>query len=517
MTWRILATVLSGACMALFAPEWNLHGLQWFMFVPMFWALREDTPRHNRWLAFLYGTVAVGSIFWWIVDTVSLFSNIPLPGSIAIHVLFSVAYGLPWLFIWLLVHPFRERMGSFWVLAMPAWVVLVEYVSGFVLLFPYQQGAVQYRVPQIIQLASVTGVAGISFLVLWSNCVIAECVYRWRDRGVIPWRHVAAVTSTVAVVMAFGTYRHDKVEQTLRGADTIRFGQLQSNHGMLWRMDHSARESFEDWRDLTQFIPSGEVDLVVWPEGACPYDLNRGPASKRIEKLAKAGGFDMIVGGGTRERPAEPEMGEQKVLVFNSTYFIDADGNNRGRYDKMIPLPFGEYLPFSEQFPWMWEWLEGPGSFRAGEEAVVFDTPSGKIATPICYEAILSGMCRWFEQPDMLVNVTNDSWFGGPDSSRHHATHQHGMLAALRATELGIPLIRSAYTGVSFVVEPHGNIYAETEAYERVQRKVLIRRATVPTLYARFGDWFVGFCLLLVVGLFRRGIPKVPEKPRWRR
>src|SRR5690606_17314510 len=96
-------------------------------------------------------------------------------------------------------------------------------------------------------------------------------------------------------------------------------------------------------------------------------------------------------------------------------------------YDKMVPLPFGEYLPLAATFPWLGDIIKGPGNFRAGTEPVVFTAGGVRFATPICYEGILSYVCGAFEAPDLLVNVTNDAWFG-----QTAASALHGMLVAVR-------------------------------------------------------------------------------------
>ena len=171
------------------------------------------------------------------------------------------------------------------------------------------------------------------------------------------------------------------------------------------------------------------------------------------------------------------------------------DGEVAGRYDKMVPLPFGEYLPLGETFPWLADLIQGPGSFRAGDAPVVFEGAKARMATPICYEAILGYVCRWYERPDLLVNVTNDAWFG-----QTAASPLHGMLAAIRAVELGIPLYRSAYTGLSFAAEPHGVIHSDTQLFEKVHRIITVRVTRFDTPYARYGDWFVALCVFGLVG-----------------
>ena len=145
----------------------------------MIWALRADTPRANRWLSLLYGTVAVLTIFSWIGETISDFALIWNAGftllvSYVALGLFSIAFGLPYFFLWTSLHPLRRKMGSAWIIALPALLVLIEWISMKVILFPYNQGVSQYEFAPIWQLASVTGIWGISFLVLFVNCAIGE-------------------------------------------------------------------------------------------------------------------------------------------------------------------------------------------------------------------------------------------------------------------------------------------------------------------------------------------------------
>jgi apolipoprotein N-acyltransferase len=268
---------------------------------------------------------------------------------------------------------------------------------------------------------------------------------------------------------------------------------------MEYRMTHPPREAFDDWLDPTRAVATGDVDLVVWAEGASPYDLNvQGERPNLARDLlidtAKKKGFDLVVGGGSRTREPDPEMGELHTNIFNSVYWFGPDGTEVGRYDKMVPLPFGEYLPFGRYMPGLADAL-GIGDFRAGTEPVVFETRYGRAASPICYEAILPSVVRRFEGVQLLITVTNDAWFGDTANP-----HQHAMLAAVRATELGIPVIRTAYTGISMVVEPHGAILHETRPFQDVSRIVTVRNAHVETLYQRFGDWFVLLCAVGLAG-----------------
>jgi len=489
---RIAVTLLAAPILSLLSAPANLYWLHWIAYLPMFWVLREETPRANRWFAFLYGTVAVAVIFRWIVATITLFSNIPAPLAWGILVLFSMAFGLPYFFLWAAVHPLRKRLGDAWIVVLPAWLVVVEWIGMHVILFPYNQGITQFGFLPLWQVASVTGVWGLSYLVLFFNAAVAETIYRDREGRPPPLRWVAAAVATVSILTIWGVVRHDRIERKLAAAPVMRVGMIQTSKTMTHRFSESRKRALYDWVDETKALIAvtepGDVDLVVWSEGSSPYNVHEGKVLEIIGDLAKAGGFEMFVGGGTVNRLAVD--GKEEVEAYNSVYLFGADGAILGRYDKVVPLPFGEYLPLAHVFPWLADLIQGPGDFRAGQFPNVL-VGKHRLATPICYEAILPGLCRRYEHPELFLNPTNDAWFG--DTS---APWQHGMLAASRSVELGLPLVRSGYTGASFVVEPHGRIHSVMPPFVRGNQVVRVRMLDVPTVYRRFGDWFVGVCAL---------------------
>ena len=493
---RLSVATLSGALLALLSAPMNLAAVHWIAYLPMFWVLRADTPRQNRWYALAYGTAAVGTIFRWVPHSIIHFSNIPTAGAYGLLVLFSLAFGLAYVALWAAVHPLRARFGTAWILALPAWQIVIEYVSMFITLFPYSQGVSQYQQMPIFQLASVTGVWGVSFLLFFVNSALAEWMYRRREGREPPVLWISAAFSTVFVVVIWGALRVERIEAILREAPVLRVAQLQTDTTMAHRMSTARQRTFYDWVNATKKIAPGSADLVVWSEGASPFNPTDDNVKTLLGNLARKGNFELLLGGGTITWTKDAN-GESDYEAYNSVYLFGRDGEIKGRYDKNVPLPFGEYLPLSGIFPILNEWIEGPGNFRAGTGT---ETLPGEYnyAAPICYEAILPYVCRRYDNPDVLVNVTNDAWFGeGP------ATFQHGMLATIRATELGRPFIRAAYTGSSLVVSPHGHVHHQTGSFETVNRVVPLRMATVDTLYGRFGDWFVWLCGL---GLLAGGL-----------
>ena len=498
---RLAVTILAALALLLVAPPIGWHALQWLVYLPFFWVLREDRPRANLFFSAVYGVVAVAGIFSWIVDTVALFSNIPLPGAVAILLLFSAVFGSPYILLWVAVHPLRRRFGGLWIVLIPSLQVLIEFAERYVFLFPYNHGVGQYQFLPVWQIVSVTGIWGATWLVWFANCSLAEALYRRRERRPPPVRILAGTATLLALVMALGAWRVSRVEAALANGSVLRVAQIQSPMTMPERLRTPARVTFDFWRSETAKLASGEADLVVWPEGASPYSLQQDRVAEVIGALATAGDFEMVIGGGARER--NPNSGEKTGLIaFNSVYHVDREGRLTGRYDKRVPLPFGEYLPLKgTSLSFLVDWVEGVGNFRAGTEAVLLGGQH-RYATPICYEATLGQVCRLFANPDLIVTVTNDAWFGDT-----RQPYLHEMMAAVRATELGVPMFRSAYTGVSAVIEPHGHIKARTKPFEYVNRVVPVRLAKMETLYVRWGDWFVVACAALFVGaaLYRRG------------
>lgn len=504
---RLLAVALASLLLSLVSPPIGWWWLQWVVLVPVFAVLDLDEPRKNRWLGLVYGAIGVGALFRWLIDTIDVYSNLPWIASAAILLLFSSVFGLQYVLYWGAVVPLRRRLGVLWI---PAWAslwVLTEFVLSQIVIFPYYFGTGQYRVPLLFQVVGITGVMGLTFLLVAFNAVLGEAVLRLRQ-GETRFPAVPFALASVALlaVTIYGRVRFEQVEAGLREAPVLRVAQLQTPYTMEEREQQGYTEGFREWLRWTERIPRGVVDLVVLPEGASPFSLNEyrpgkpNRARELVVETARKVGADLLIGAGRTVLNGDDRE------IYNSVFLFDGQGNELGVYDKMVPLAFGEYFPFSAWLPGLSEMIGGIGDFRAGVAPVVLEAGTGRFAAPICYEAILPRTCALFGEPDLIVNVTNDAWFG--DTA---ASHQHGMLAAVRATELGVPLFRSTYSGVSFVVEPHGHLYAETGLFEEVHDRVEVRKARFPTLYSRFGDWFVAVCAVLFAGLWF-GVPSVPRR-----
>jgi apolipoprotein N-acyltransferase len=217
-----------------------------------------------------------------------------------------------------------------------------------------------------------------------------------------------------------------------------------------WQRANIARQ-FQDLLHLTATPPQDKLTVAIWPESALTFDAAGNPdALAAIATVVPKGGY-VLTGA-----PRLASSPDGKRLAYNSLHAIDDQGRIVATYDKFHLVPFGEYLPLRDILPL--ENTIGRGSFEAGPGPRTIDLPGLPAFSPlICYEIIFPGaVIDEAHRPAWIVNVTNDAWFGyssGP--------FQHLASARLRAIEEGLPLVRSANTGISAVIDAYGHIRAQ--------------------------------------------------------
>lgn len=255
-----------------------------------------------------------------------------------------------------------------------------------------------------------------------------------------------------------------------------------------------------------------DVTHLIWPESSFPFLIQRDPQALRRIGSALPPGTLLVTGAA---RADEPLPGE-RLHFYNSILMIGQDGFVGGRYDKLHLVPFGEYLPGPVdgllRTLGLKQFVAVPGGFTPGEgeEPLPLAVPGlPPVAPSICYEAIFPGaVASHRERPGLLLNVTNDGWFGDTPGPR-----QHFAQARLRAVEEGIPLVRAANTGISAVVDPYGRVTGMLSVgTEGVLDRNLPRNLRERPPYGRFGDVFftvllLGCGLLALLARHRRAPP----------
>jgi len=269
-------------------------------------------------------------------------------------------------------------------------------------------------------------------------------------------------------------------------ADPVHIRVLQPNAAqhLKWRADMIP----VFWRRQLSFTaaPSDPApDLIVWPETAAPFLLDR--AGDALATMSEAAGGVPVMFG--VQRRAGPRS-------YNSLAVIGPSGKLTHIYDKHHLVPFGEYVPFASvlgRFGIKGLAADDVYGYAAGPGPRVLDlgAPLGHALPLICYEAVFPQDLRVATRPRWLVQITNDAWFGtwsGP--------YQHLALAQLRAVEQGLPMVRSANTGVSAIIDPYGRITESLPLNTAGEFTAPLPPALPETIYARTGDWPVALTLL---------------------
>jgi apolipoprotein N-acyltransferase len=245
--------------------------------------------------------------------------------------------------------------------------------------------------------------------------------------------------------------------------------------------------------------------LVVWPETAAPcYLLKDTEWRPWVEALATELSVPLFVG--VPDYEVVLENGVRRVTYTNTGALFDASGQLAGRMDKIRLVPFGERIPFSQWVPFLARVDFGEADFLPGEGPVLFETDGWKFGNLVCFEATYPDLVRDHANAgaELLVNITNDSWFGAGSGAE-----QHKRMAVVRCVESGCGMARCANSGISCGIDAFGRTEGETPLFRRAVAvvDVPLRRGRTP--YARVGDWVgaasaLGTAALVLASFARR-------------
>lgn len=545
-----LPAILSGVLLYLTFFPVNAGFLAWFALVPLLSLVRANVgPRRIYLAAFVGGLVCyVPAIQWMRVAHTAMYASwLFLAVCCALFLAMSV-----WLSRRL------DRLGvPFW-LAVPMGFVAVEYFrshfpTGYTWLEAvglrhpigfgwYLLGHTQHDWPALIQVSDLTGAYGVSFLVALVNAAVWLAIERialvrvWfrdmREMGPPSARPSLAAAGALGLVVVYGSVRLNHGPY----ADGPQVALIQGNLPQDVKNEHGREMAKHFVRLSTEAVrpPAGQPkpDLIVWPETAFPgtwHDYaagatataaplefqrraNTDPANIRDDML-EVWRTPSIFGLNTLEWGAD-----DRLWKYNSALLIDERGRPLGRYDKIHLVPFGEYVPMGETFPFMSMFTpyEGDYSCKPGASWTRFPLVVGDrtyhFACMICYEDSDATLARQYVRPgqpgvDFFVNISNDGWFDG--TAEHE---QHLAVCRFRAVETRRSVVRAVNMGISAIIDPDGRVvalpgptWAESKKVEAVVRGP-VPLGTGTTLYARFGDWLpVGCWAIILLGGFVHG------------
>jgi len=517
---RVLACVVGGCFLFLACPDFDLSPLAWVGAAPLLWAALHPDTKKPFWWGFLGGFVGNAGGFYWIVTFLMRFGHLPLAAALPIDALL-VTYQALTFAIWawatrrLHDHLGGGILGITWLSAIV--YVAVEMAVPYV--FPFYLAITQGWVRPVIQIADLTGPLGVSFLLLLVNGAVVDLVVKRRAA----LRRVGAAAALMAACLVYGQIRIHQVEAARAAAPKLKVGVVQANIGIheKWRQ-HLAAQQLWVHQALAADLEKRGADLIVWPESSYPYAFARDqhadypPGDQRRAKL----GFKTPLLFGTLTH------GGAAPYPYNSAMLLDENDQVRGLFDKNLLVVFGEYIPYYEQMKWVKRLIPETSNWARGTEVETFplDIKGGsvkaQVAPMICYEDIFPSFGRRLaaKRPNLLVNLTNDAWFGKTSEPWEHMS-----LAVYRAVELRLDLVRAVNTGVSSVIDSTGRVVAKTRVVDpdeppKPRPETLLEEVAVQeawTVYARLGEWVGSLCLLLVAVLGLRARSKAGLPVRW--
>ncbi len=488
----LVLAALSGALLAATFPSLGLWPLAWFALIPLFFALNGATVKTGFWLGALQGIVFFAGTVYWVTNSVHFYGNIPLIPAILITLLLCAYLAIYPALFGAGVVLLQAQRPIMMLIAVPALWTALELARTYVFSgFPWALlGYSQYRFLPVIQISDLTGVYGISFLLVLTNVSLALFL---RDRRTMA--PVLAAACILSLVLVYGIIQL-RAPQSASGF-TVSVVQGNIEQDRKWDPAYQ-QQTISTYRSLTtRAVSAGHPELVIWPETSTPFYFGgqvprEQGLSDDLRNFVKEVHVPLLFGSPTYE-----VKGPQNVVLRNSAFLLSANGDVAAKYDKFHLVPFGEYVPLKSILFFVEKMVQAIGDFGTGTEHTIMTVQHGnpagatRFSTVICYEIIFPDLVRQFagDGAGIITTITNDAWFG-----RTAAPLQHFSMAVFRAVENRVPIARAANTGISGFIDDKGHILAASQIFTEAFLTETLHPSGVRTFYTRFGDIFSYLC-----------------------
>ena len=527
---KYLMSAFSGLLLIFTFAPFNLYILAWVAMVPFLLSIEGLSPKPAFKAGFLMGLCYFFGTTYWIYHSMHDYGGIGLVPSLLI-VAALAAYLSLYTAVFAVVYSSRIRHSRLPALFLaPVFWVLLEYIRSYLFTgFPWSAlGYSQWKFPAVIQIADITGVYGISYLIVAVNAAIADFFILRRRLRLMPLYPVlytvagyVFLAGILAATFTYGVYRLDEP----RPGHPLRVSIVQGdiNQSVKWDQKYQNRvfgiyenltAAADPVKPLSSPAPNPAIsnsaaawvtppnpasdhpsasdrppDLIVWPESALPFLFDgRDPRVEQLEQTQQSMHIPLLIGA-IRQR--------SNGRYANSAILIDG-GRPAYIYDKIHLVPFGEYVPLKRVLFFVNGFSDAIGDLSGGSHYTDGGIGQDKFATAICYEMAFPGLVRKFfrDGGDFLVTITDDTWFG-----RSTGPYQNFGIAALRAVENRKPVIRAANSGISGFFTSTGLVIKKTPLFKRQTLTATIMTDPTVTFYTRFGDLFAYLCILTALFL----------------
>jgi apolipoprotein N-acyltransferase len=502
-----LVAVLAGLLLAAAFPKVGIAGFAWIAPALLVFAAQNKSGGDAFRAGYLGGFSFWLAALYWLLLIPYRWHSLPLGpalGWLALSAYLALYFAV-WL--WLLsrftFHVSRSWLHrTIWSLAGAAiWVGLEMIRARLLGGFPWNFiGGSQCKLVPLIQIAAVTGVYDVSFLVVWTSLSLfsAARVIVSKPAARLEWlAEIFLPLAAVTILFVFGLAR---INSENPPAATLRATLVQPGipQTLIWDESQNAMR-FQQLLALSENALSNKTDLLIWPESAVPEFDDATYAA--ITNFVRAHRVWLIFNADDNLPKANPTP-EDEFDSYNAAFCFDPNGQCEGIYHKRKLVIFGEYVPLTHWLPFLKWFTPITGSYEAGNAPVIFELGRQiKTAPLICFEDTFPQMARASATNgvEFLVNLTNDGWFG--DSAEQW---QHAANAIFRAVENGVPLVRDCNNGVTCWIDGNGRVRkifrdktgSVYGAGAMTIEVPLQKRA--PTFYNRHGDWFGWGCVALM-------------------
>ena len=479
--------------------------ISWFLLIPFFLAIENKSPWNAFRLGVLTGTIANEIGTYWLIGTLSRFGGFPHVVSFIFHLAISIYSG----FLFAIFAYIATKLGLFRkqglisaLLIASIWTSL-EFLFPF--LFPYGITNSQADYLPLIQIFDLFGMYSLSFLIIFVNVTLMRLLKKLLDHNITPTLEILTSLILIILIISYGLWKIDLETKKIAEAPKIKLGIVQANFDILEKKQKNESTITERHKLMSHVLNSPE--LIIWPETAIQawipasqdFLINEGelaiPQTKKTYFLV--GGLSYRIK--SNEFSPDSEF-DQNIDKFNTAFLTDPQGRILGRYNKIKLLLFGEYLPFTKYIPALKKISPASGDFTPGSNLEILEIKEKgiKIAPLICYEDIIPSFSRKFVEngANLLVNMTNDAWFG-----KSFEPYQHLSFSIPRAVETRRFLARATNTGISAIIDSVGRVTAKTGIFEQttLEDQIAILDGE-KTLYTKIGDVFPWGCLIFWIG-----------------
>ena len=497
---NIFFSIITGLMLTASFPEIGFDFLIWFALIPLLWVINQTSSVF--YLGCLAGFVHQITLVYWLNTAMHEYGHLPIYTCIPLLILLCLYLSIFLGLFCVLIK--RICLTPFQLLLAPFFWVTLDYLRSLTqFAFPWEfLGYSQYTKLPLIQIADITGVYGISWLIVFFNIAIVLFLLhttgqKWQSSQITilnVYLFLGCLIGLFVVFLSYGVFRIYSIDKAVNNhPNSLNVSVIQGNIDQSVKWDESFRlTTVQKYIQLSQSDDNIQPDIIVWPETAVPvYIQQQTPLSELIRQYVQKQKSAFLIGGLRYDKDVSGQW-----HFYNSMFLLHSTSWINQTYDKTHLVPYGEYIPFQTIFPFLKKLVEGVGQFSEGQNLNPLTLNQWAAGPQICYEILFPNLSRILVQKgaDILVNITNDAWYGWSS-----APYQHFSMVVFRAIENKRSIARSANTGVSGCINPFGKILGSTDIFTEARLTCTLPVLNEKTIYTRFGDVFAMMCVVISV------------------